>query len=231
MCDVSAFPLIAFRQLSIFRRAPDMQQVDTQEQQNLNCPDNGNSRSFLKVFLGRDITRLKQDMLGKMPRWEGREEQKKMMEPVARVEEAKENVAVKSAPGLEGIKKTTVKTVLRMQENKDKRTVRPAPGVEEAKEKMIVKPLPSVEGAKEKAAVKLSSGVKGAQQNNTSNDQTKPKEPPASVETVRPVPQAAAVKEKKQLRSEPQWDFEDQYLLDNSSPPWVGVMAMCVHQE
>ncbi|KAM4674565.1 alpha-N-acetylgalactosaminide alpha-2,6-sialyltransferase 1 [Amazona ochrocephala] len=165
-------------------------------------------------------------MLEKTPRWEGREEQKKMMEPVARVEQTKENVTVKPAPGLEGIKKTTVKTVLRMQESNEKRTVRPAPGVEEAKEKMTVKSLPSVEGAKEKATVKLSSEVKGAQQNNKPNDQTKPKEPPASVETVRPVPQAAAVKEKKQLRaadfkSEPRWDFEDQYLLDNSSPPWT----------
>ncbi|NXD69102.1 SIA7A sialyltransferase, partial [Eolophus roseicapillus] len=213
-----------FRQLSIFQHAPYMLQVDTQEQQGLNYPENGNSRSFLKVSLGRDITRLKQDMLEKTPRWKGREEQKKMMEPVARVEEAKENVTVKPAPGLEAVKKTTVKTVLRMQGNNEKTTVRPAPEVEEAKEKMTVKPLPSVEGAKKKATVKLSSVVKGAQQNNRSNDQTKPKEPPASVETVRPVPQAAAVKEKKQLRaadfkSEPRWDFEDQYLLDNSSPP------------
>ncbi|XP_061233329.1 alpha-N-acetylgalactosaminide alpha-2,6-sialyltransferase 1 [Neopsephotus bourkii] len=203
-----------------------MLQVDTQEQQDLNYPDNGNSWSFLKVSLGRDITRLKQDMLEKTPRWEGREEQKKMMEPVARVGEGKENMTVKPVRGLEGIKKTTVETALRMQENTEKRTVRPAPGVEEAKEKMTVKLLPSTEGAKEKATVKLSSGVKGAQQNNTSKDQTMPKEPLASVETVRPVPQAAAVKEKKRLRaadfkSEPQWDFEDQYLLDNSSPPWT----------
>uniref|UniRef100_A0A663LJ42 alpha-N-acetylgalactosaminide alpha-2,6-sialyltransferase n=1 Tax=Athene cunicularia TaxID=194338 RepID=A0A663LJ42_ATHCN len=192
VCDVSVFPLIAFRHLSIFQRAPDVPQADTQEQQGLNYSDNRNSRSFLKVTLGRDITRLEQDMFEKTPRWEGKEEQKKMTKPVARVEEAKENMTVKPppglAPGVEGVKKTTMKT------------------------------------AKEEATVKPSSGVQGAHENNTSKDQTKPKEPPAPVKTVRPVPQAAAVTEKKKLRaadfkSEPQWDFEDKYLLDNSSPP------------
>lgn len=84
--------------------------------------------------------------------------------------------------------------------------------------------LPRVEGAKEKATVKSSSGVKGTHENNMSKDQTKPKEPPALVKAVRPVSQAAAVTEKKKLRaadfkSEPRWDFEDKYLLDNSSPP------------
>uniref|UniRef100_A0A8C0BSW7 alpha-N-acetylgalactosaminide alpha-2,6-sialyltransferase n=1 Tax=Buteo japonicus TaxID=224669 RepID=A0A8C0BSW7_9AVES len=199
-----------FRQLSIFQRAPDMLQVETQD--------------FLKVILGRDITRLEQDMVEKTPRWEGKEEQEKMMKPVARLEEAKENMTVKTPPALEGVKKTTVKTPLRVQGNKEKTTVRPAPGVEEAKEKTMVKPLPRVEGAKEKATVKPSSGMKGARENNISKDQTKPKEPPASVKTVRPLPQAAAVTEKKKLRaadfkSEPHWDFEDKYLLDNSSPP------------
>ncbi|NXT40012.1 SIA7A sialyltransferase, partial [Pelecanoides urinatrix] len=163
-----------FRQLSIFPL-----QVDTQEQEGLKYSDNGNSSSFLKVTLGRDITRLEQGMVERTPRWEGKEAQKKMMKPVAGVEEAKENMTVKPPPGLEGIKKTTVKS---------------------------------------------SSGVKGAHENNISKDQTKPKEPPASVKTVRPVPQAAAVTEKKKLRaadfkSEPQWDFEDKYLLDSSSPP------------
>ncbi|KAM7089150.1 LOW QUALITY PROTEIN: alpha-N-acetylgalactosaminide alpha-2,6-sialyltransferase 1 [Ciconia maguari] len=207
------------RQLSIFQHAPDVLQVDSQENS-----DNGNS-SFLKVTLGRDITRLKQDMVERTPRWrEGKEEQKKMTKPVARVEEDKENMTVKPPPRLEGIKKTTVKTAPMVQSNKEKTTVRPAPGVEEAKEKTVVKPLPRVEGAKEKATVKPSSGVKGAHENNTSKDQTKPKEPPASVKTVRPVPQAAAVTEKKKLRaadfkSELRWDFEDKYLLDNSSPP------------
>ncbi|XP_026716664.1 alpha-N-acetylgalactosaminide alpha-2,6-sialyltransferase 1 isoform X2 [Athene cunicularia] len=271
-----------FRHLSIFQRAPDVPQADTQEQQGLNYSDNRNSRSFLKVTLGRDITRLEQDMFEKTPRWEGKEEQKKMTKPVARVEEAKENMTVKPppglagikkttmktgpkvqgnkekttarpasevegvkkttmktdpkvqrtkekttarlAPGVEGVKKTTMKTGPKVQGNKEKTTVRPASGVEEAKEKSIVKPLPRVEGAKEEATVKPSSGVQGAHENNTSKDQTKPKEPPAPVKTVRPVPQAAAVTEKKKLRaadfkSEPQWDFEDKYLLDNSSPP------------
>ncbi|KFP99979.1 Alpha-N-acetylgalactosaminide alpha-2,6-sialyltransferase 1, partial [Haliaeetus albicilla] len=213
-----------FRQLSIFQRAPDMLQVETQEQQGLDYSDNGKSRSFLKVISGRDVTTLKQDMVEKTPRWEGKEEQEKMMKPVARLEEAKEHMTVKPRPTLEGVKKTTVKTPLRVQGNKEKTTVRPAPGVEEAKEKTIVKPLPRVEGAKEKATVKPSFGMKGACENNICKDQTKPKEPPASVKTVRPLPQAAAVTEKKQLRaadfkSELHWDFEDKYLLDNSSPP------------
>ncbi|KAK4811918.1 hypothetical protein QYF61_017442 [Mycteria americana] len=147
-----------------------------------------------------------------------------MTKPVPRVGEAKENMTVKPSPRLEGIKKTTVKTAPMVQGNKEKTTVRPAPGVEEAKEKTVVKPLPRVEGAKEKATVKPSSEVKGAHENNTSKDQTKPKEPPASVKTERPDPQAAAVTEKKKLRaadfkSELRWDFEDKYLLDNSSPP------------
>ncbi|XP_075576173.1 alpha-N-acetylgalactosaminide alpha-2,6-sialyltransferase 1 [Pelecanus crispus] len=212
-----------FRQVNIFQLAPDTLQVDTKEQQGLNYSDNGNSKSFLKVALERDITRLEQDTVKGTPRWEGKEEQKKMTKPVARVQEAKENMAVKPPPKLEGIKKTTVETAPRVQGNKEKQ-VRPAPGVEEAKEKTIVKPLPRVEGVKEKETVKPSSGVKGAHENNISKDQTKPKDPPASVKTVRPVPQAAAVTEKKKLRaadfkSEPRWDFEDKYLLDSSSPP------------
>ncbi|NWY61241.1 SIA7A sialyltransferase, partial [Chionis minor] len=205
-----------FRQLSIFQRAPDVLQMDTREQQSLNYSDNGNSRSFLKVTLGRDITRLKQDIVERTPRREGKEEQKKMTKPLARVEEAKENMTVKHRPRLEGIKKTIVKTAPRVQGNKEKTTVRPAPGVEEV--------LPRVEGAKEKAAVKPSSVVKVAHENNISKDQTKSKEPPAPDKTERSVPQAAAVTKKKKLRaadftSEPRWDFEDKYLLDNSSPP------------
>ncbi|XP_009703478.1 PREDICTED: alpha-N-acetylgalactosaminide alpha-2,6-sialyltransferase 1 [Cariama cristata] len=197
-----------FRRLSIFQRAPDILQVDTQEHQGLNYSDNGNSKSFLKVTLGRDSTRLEQDMVERTPRWEGKKEQKKVMKPVAMVEEAKENMIMKPAPGMEGVKKTTVKTAPSVQGNKEK-TVRPAPEVEETKEKATMKP---------------SSGVKGTHENNISKDQIKPKELPASVKTVRPVPQAAAVTEKKKLRaadfkSEPQWGFEDKYLLDNSSPP------------
>lgn len=43
--------------------------------------------------LGREITRLEQDMVERTPRWEGKKEQKKMTKPVVRVEEAKENLA------------------------------------------------------------------------------------------------------------------------------------------
>ncbi|XP_068269385.1 alpha-N-acetylgalactosaminide alpha-2,6-sialyltransferase 1 [Nyctibius grandis] len=213
-----------FRQLSIFQRAPDVLQVNTQEQQVLSYYDNENSSSFLKVTLGRDITRLQQETVERTPRWKGKEEQKKTTKPVARVEEAKEDMTVKPPPRLEGIKKTTVQTAPRAQGNKEKTAVRPAPVVEEAMEKPTVKSLPRVEGAKKKATMKPTSGVKGVNENNISKDQTKPKEPLASVKTVRPVPQTAAVTEKKKLRaadfkSEPRWDFEDKYLLDSSAPP------------
>ncbi|NXF73271.1 SIA7A sialyltransferase, partial [Sclerurus mexicanus] len=213
-----------FRKLNIFEHVPDSQQVDNQEQQCLNCSDNGNFRSFLKVTLGREITKPKKDVVEKTPRWKGKEE-KKMVEPVTRVKEAKENTTGKPQPQLEGIKKTTVKTAPVVQGNKEKTTVRPASEMEEAKKKTTVKPPPpKVEGAKEKVTVKPSSGVKGAHENNTSKDNAKPKEPAASMKTVRPVPQAAAVTKKVKLSaanytSEPQWDFDDQYLLDSSSPP------------
>ncbi|NXW43079.1 SIA7A sialyltransferase, partial [Nyctiprogne leucopyga] len=213
-----------FRQLSFFQHARDTLQVDNQEQQGLNYSDNGNSRSFWKVTLGRDIRRGEQVMVERTPRWEGKEEQKKMTKPAVRVEEAKENMTVKPPSRSEGIKMTTVKTAPGVQGIKEKTTVRPAPGVKEAKEKTTVKPLPRVEGAKQKATVKPSSGVKGALENSISKDHTKPKEPLASLKTVRPIAQDAAVTERKKLRaadfkSEPRWDFEEKYLLDNSSPP------------
>ncbi|NXJ69870.1 SIA7A sialyltransferase, partial [Rostratula benghalensis] len=215
-----------FRQLSVFQPAPDVLQLDTQEQQGLNCSDNGNSRRFLNVTLGREVPKLKQDVVERTPKWKGKEEQKKTMKSVVRVEEAKGNVTVKPPTGLEGIKKTTttVKTVPGVQGNKEKTTTRPAPAVEKAKGKTTVKPLPRVEGARKTLTVKPSSGVKGAHENNVSKDHAKPKEPSAPVKTVTSVPQAAAATEKKKLRaadfkSEPQWDFEDKYLLDNSSPP------------
>ncbi|XP_023794308.1 alpha-N-acetylgalactosaminide alpha-2,6-sialyltransferase 1 [Cyanistes caeruleus] len=209
-----------FRKLNIFQHAPETQQVDTQKQQGLNCSDNGNSRSILKVTLGGHITRLK-DVVEKTPRWKGKEEQEKTMKPVMSIKEAKENMAVKPPPLLEGIKKTTVKTTPMVPGNKGKITVRPAPQVEEAKEKTTVKPLPREKGDMEKATVKPYSGMKAAHENNTSKDQAKPK---ASMKPVRPVPQATAVTQKRKLsaanfQSEPQWDFEDKYLLDNSSPP------------
>ncbi|NXP62074.1 SIA7A sialyltransferase, partial [Chloropsis cyanopogon] len=211
-----------FRKWNISQHAPETQ-VDTQEQQGLNYSDTGNSRSILKVTLGGHTTRLK-DVMEKTPRWKGKEEQKETMKPVKSVKEVKENMAVKPPPQSEGIKKTTVKTTPVVEGNKGKTTVRPAPRVEETKEKTTVKPLPTEKGGKEKATVKPSSGVKGAHENNTSKDQAKPKAPPASVKTVRPAPQAAAVTQKRKLTaanftSEPQWDFQDEYLLDPSSPP------------
>ncbi|XP_066056504.1 alpha-N-acetylgalactosaminide alpha-2,6-sialyltransferase 1 isoform X1 [Chamaea fasciata] len=212
-----------FRKLNIFQHAPETQQVDTREQQGLNYSGNGNSKSILKVTLGGHITGLK-DVVEKTPSWKGKEEQKETMKPVMRVKEAKENMTVKPPPQLEGIKKTAVKTTPIVQENKGKTTVRPALRVEEAKEKTTVKPLPREKGGKEKATVKPSSGVKGAPENNTSIDQAKPKAPPASMKTVRPAPQTAAVTRKRKLSAanfttEPHWDFEDEYLLDKSSPP------------
>ncbi|NXE68749.1 SIA7A sialyltransferase, partial [Calcarius ornatus] len=211
-----------FRKFNIFQHAPETQQVDPQEQQGLNCSDNGNCRSILKVTLGGHITGLN-DVVGETPRWKGKEKQKETMKPVMSVKEEKGNVAVKPPPQLEGIKGTTVKTTPVLQENKGKTTVRPAPWVEEAKEKTTVEPLLGEEGGKEKATVRPSPGVKGAHEDNTSPDQANPKAPPASMETVRPTPQAAAVTQKRKLSStnftsEPQWDFEDEYLLDNSSP-------------
>ncbi|NWV85501.1 SIA7A sialyltransferase, partial [Dasyornis broadbenti] len=213
-----------FRQLNVFQHAPETQQLDSQEQQGLNHSDKGNFRSILKVTLGGQIARLKQDVVEKTPRWKGKEEQKETMKPVTRVKEAKEHMAVKPPPRLEGIKETTVKTTPVVQGNQGKTTVRPAPQEEEAKGKTTVKPLPRDEGGKEKATVKPSAGVKGAQEHNISKGQAKPKEPPASTKTLRPVPQATAVTQKMKLSaadftSEPHWDFEDEYLLDDSSPP------------
>ncbi|XP_039937974.1 alpha-N-acetylgalactosaminide alpha-2,6-sialyltransferase 1 [Hirundo rustica] len=212
-----------FRKLNIFQHAPETQQVETQEQQGLNYSDHGDSRSILKVTLGGHITRLK-GVVEKTPRWKGKEEQKETMKPVMRVKEAKENVAVKPPPQSEGIKEIAVKTTPIVQGNKGKTTVRPAPWVEEAREKTTVKPLPREKGGKEKVTVPPSSGVKGTHESITSIDQTKPKAPPASMKSARPAPQAAAVTQARKLSaanftSEPHWDFEDEYLLDNSSPP------------
>ncbi|XP_064007014.1 alpha-N-acetylgalactosaminide alpha-2,6-sialyltransferase 1 isoform X2 [Pogoniulus pusillus] len=209
-------------QLSIFQRAQELLRVDTQEQQALNSSDNENSRSFLMVTSGRGITRPQKGMDERTPKWEGKEEQKKMMEPVASMEEAKQNTTVKPPFELEAIRKTTVKTTLRvLGKEEEKTTVRAAQRVEEAKEKTTLKPFPRVEGAKDETTVKPFTVLKGADENNPSTDQTKAKEPPAAVQTARPVP---VVTEQKKLRaadfkSEPQWDFEDEYLLDTSSPP------------
>lgn len=186
------------------------------------------------VTSGRGITRLQKGMDERTPKWEGKEEQKKTMEPVASMEEAKQNTTVKPPFELEAIRKTTVKTTLRvLGKEEEKTTVRAAQRMEEAKEKTTVKPFPRVEGAKDETTVKPFTVLKGADENNPSTDQTKAKEPPAAVQTARPVP---VVTQQKKLRaadfkSEPKWDFEDKYLLDASSPPSVGVLAMCAHQE
>ncbi|NWS24247.1 SIA7A sialyltransferase, partial [Polioptila caerulea] len=207
-----------FRKLNIFQHVPEIQQVDTQEQQALNYSENGNSRSILKVTLGGHITRL-EDVVEEAPRWKGKAEQKETMKPVMRVKEPKESTAVKPPPQLEGIRETTVKTTPMVQGNKEKTTVRPAPWVEEAKEKTTVKPFPREKGGKEQATEKPSSGLEGAH-DNTSKGQAKPE----VSKTIRPAPQAAAVTQKRKLSaanftSEPQWDFEEEYLLDHSSPP------------
>ncbi|NXK47498.1 SIA7A sialyltransferase, partial [Chauna torquata] len=212
-----------FRQFSIFQRAADMLQVDTQEQQDSDYSGNGNARRISKVGLERNTTRLEQDTIERTPSWEGKEEQKKTMKPLPRVEEAKEVTTAKPPPEVEGIKNTTVETATRVEGNKEKTAVGPGPGLEEAKETTTVKSLPKVEEAKEMTTVKPSSGVGVAYENNTSKDKTRPKEPPVSVKTIRPVTRAATVTEKKlraaDFKSEPHWDFEDEYLLDSSSPP------------
>ncbi|NXU17439.1 SIA7A sialyltransferase, partial [Pardalotus punctatus] len=213
-----------FRKLNIFQHAPETQQVDTQEQQGLNYSDKGNFRSFLKVILGGHVTKPKQDVVEKTARWKGKEEQKETMKPVTRVKEANENMAVKPPPQLERVKETTVKTTLMVQGNQGKTTVRPAPQVAEVKEKTTMKSLAREEGGTEKSTVKPSSGAMGVHENNRSEGEAKLKEPPASMKTVRPVPQATAVTQKVKLSaanftSEPHWDFEDKYLLDSSSPP------------
>uniref|UniRef100_A0A8C3BUN9 alpha-N-acetylgalactosaminide alpha-2,6-sialyltransferase n=1 Tax=Cairina moschata TaxID=8855 RepID=A0A8C3BUN9_CAIMO len=140
-------------------------------------------------------------------------------------EEAMQKVTVKPPPEVEGIKSATVETATRVEGNKEKTVVRQTPGVKEGvNDKITPKSLPREEGAKEKTTEKPSSGVKVAHGDNTAKEKTTPKDPSLSVKTVRPVTQTAAVTEKKRLRaadfkSEPQWDFEDEYLLDSSAPP------------
>ncbi|NWI87525.1 SIA7A sialyltransferase, partial [Pitta sordida] len=212
-----------FRKLNISQRVSDTQQVDNKEQQGLNSSDDENSSSILKVTLGRDITTPKKDVVEQTLR-KGKEEERKVMEPVMRAKEGKENMTVKPPPQLEGIKKTTVRPAPVVPQNKEETAARPAPVVPKNKEETTARPAPGMEEAKQKATVKPPSGVKEAHDNNTSKDPEKPKEPPAIVKTVTPVPQAAAVTKKRKLSAanfttQPHWDFEDEYLLDASSPP------------
>lgn len=225
--DVSAFSLIAFRQLKIYQSISHMLQVDTQDQQGSDYSAYGR---ISKVGLERNATWLKLNTAVSTPSWEGKEEQKKTMRPVARVEEAKEKVTATPYPEMEGIKNTAASTASVVERTKEKTAARPVPGVEEADGKRTV---PRMKGDKEKVTVKPSFGMRVVHANSTSKDKPKAEEPPASVKTVRPVTQAATVTEKKKLRAadfktEPQWDFDDEYILDSSSPASVGIMALCV---
>lgn len=227
VCDVSAFPLIAFRQLKIYQSISHMLQVDAQDQQSSDYSANG---SILKVGLERNATWLERNTAVSTPSWEGKKEQKETVRPVARVEEGKEKVTVKPFPEVVGIKNTTASTASVVERTKEKTTARPVQGVEEADGK---KTVPRMKGDKEKVTVKPSFGMKVDHANSTSKDKPKAEEPPVSVKTIRPVTQAATVTEKKKLRAadfktEPQWDFDDEYILDSSSPASVGVMALCV---
>ncbi|NXC43595.1 SIA7A sialyltransferase, partial [Penelope pileata] len=212
-----------FRQFKIFQSVSGILQVDTQGQ-GLDNSDNGNERRISNVGLERNTTWLEQDTVVSTPRWEGEEEQNKTMKPVAVEQVTKEKMTVKPSPEGKGIKNTTVETASTVEGSTEKTTVRPVPGTEKASENTTVIPLPRTKGVKEKATAKPSFGMTVAHENNTSKNKTNSEEPLASVTTVRPVTRGATVTEKKKLRatdfkSEPQWDFDDEYLLDSSSPP------------
>uniref|UniRef100_A0A8C9L0H8 alpha-N-acetylgalactosaminide alpha-2,6-sialyltransferase n=1 Tax=Pavo cristatus TaxID=9049 RepID=A0A8C9L0H8_PAVCR len=197
-----------------------MLRVDTPDQQGSDYSANGR---ISKVGLERNAVWLELNATVSTPSWGGKEEQKKTMKPVARVEEAKEKVTVKPFPEVVGIKNTTASTASVVERAKGKTAARPVPGVEEADGKRTMKPLPRMKGDEEKATGKPSFGMKVAHANSTATDKPKAEEPPASVKTIRPVTQAATVTEKKKLRAadfkaEPQWDFDDEYILDSSSP-------------
>ncbi|XP_072207831.1 alpha-N-acetylgalactosaminide alpha-2,6-sialyltransferase 1 [Excalfactoria chinensis] len=206
-----------FRQLKVYQSISHMLQVDAQDQRGSGYSANGKTS---KVGLERNATRLELNTTVSTPGWEGKERQKKTMKPVARVEEAKK-VTVKPFPEVVGIKNTTALTASVVERTKEKKAARPVPGVEEADGNRTMIPLPRMKGDKEKVTVKPSFGMKGAHTNGTSKDKPKAEEPPASVK--RPVTQTATVTEKKKLRAadfktEPQWDFDDEYLQDSSSP-------------
>ncbi|NWI08358.1 SIA7A sialyltransferase, partial [Crypturellus soui] len=261
-----------FRQFNFYQPVPDVVQVDAPKEEVLGSSAAGNSM-FLKVALGKDGTRLGQDMAKGTPSWEAGEEQKKPVKLVpGGIEEAKKEMMAKPAPPVEEAKeKTTARPTSGVEAGKEQKMVRPTPegeagtnksmarpgsGVEEAKKMMSVRPASEAEGSKEKSlpraasgveeaeknttlraassveeakkntALRAASGVGGAHENSTSRDKAKPKEPLASTESssLTSVTWAAAVTEKKRLKaadfkSEPQWDFEDQYVLDSSSPP------------
>ncbi|KAM8796983.1 alpha-N-acetylgalactosaminide alpha-2,6-sialyltransferase 1 [Eudromia elegans] len=159
------------------------------------------------------------------PSWEAEEERKTAKLVPEETEGAKKEMMAKPAPQVKGAKEKTMAT--------------PASGVERAREQKVVRAASEAEGGKEKSVARAASvveeaqknatlraGMKGAHESSTSKDKAKPKESSASAKPhgLRPVTEAAAVTEKKRLKaadfkSEPQWDFEDQYVLDSSSPP------------
>ncbi|OXB57844.1 hypothetical protein ASZ78_008279 [Callipepla squamata] len=204
-----------FRQFKILQSVSHMLRMDTQDQHGSEHAGYGDTRGISKVGLERNATWLKLETAVSTPSWEGKEEQNKTMKLTPRVEEEKEKVTVKPFPEVEGIKNTTLSTASVVERTKEKTTVRSVPGAED--------PLPRMEGDKEKATVKPSFGMKVAYANSTSKVKPKAEEPPASVETIRAGTQSATVTEEMKLRaadfkSEPQWDFDDEYLLDGSSP-------------
>ncbi|XP_067164725.1 alpha-N-acetylgalactosaminide alpha-2,6-sialyltransferase 1 [Apteryx mantelli] len=238
-CQCGYFKRQIWRQFSFFQPAPNAVQVDTHEQKVSNYSANGNL-TFLKVTLGKDAMRLEQDKPKSTPSWEAEEEQKTVKLVPGGVEGAKKEMTAKPALGVERAKdKTVVKPALGVEGAKDKTMVRPAPGVEGAEEEKTARPASGAEGAEEEKMARPASGAEGAKEEMTARpasgaegshessiSEDKAKEPLASAKTdgLRPVTQAAAVTEKKKLKaadfkSEPQWDFEDQYVLDSSSPP------------
>ncbi|XP_064378610.1 alpha-N-acetylgalactosaminide alpha-2,6-sialyltransferase 1 isoform X2 [Dromaius novaehollandiae] len=140
---------------------------------------------------------------------------------------AEGKTTARPASGAAGAKdKATVRPVSGAAGAKDKATARPALGAAGAEGKTTAGPASGAAGAKDKATARPALAAEGAHESSISKDKAKPKEPLASAKTdgFRPVTQAAAVTEKKKLKaadfkSEPQWDFEDQYVLDSSSPP------------
>ncbi|NWY03153.1 SIA7A sialyltransferase, partial [Nothoprocta ornata] len=163
-----------------------------------------------------------------------------LAKPAPRVEETKKTIARPASAVEGGQEQKMVRPASKAEAGKNESMIRPGSGVEEAKEKMSVRPVSEVEGGKEKSKARAASGVeeakknttlraasemKGAQESSASKEKAKPKEPLASTKAngLRPTTRAAAVTEKKRLKaadfkSEPQWDFEDQYVLDSSSP-------------
>ncbi|XP_015735239.1 alpha-N-acetylgalactosaminide alpha-2,6-sialyltransferase 1 isoform X1 [Coturnix japonica] len=208
-----------FRQLKVYQSISRMLKVDAQDHQGSGYSANGRTS---KVGLEINATWLELNTTVSTPSWEGKERQKKTTKPVAGVEEAKK-VTVKPFPEVVEIKNMTALTASVEERTKEKTATRPVPWVEEADGKRAMTPLPRMKGDKEKVTVKPSFEMKVAHTNVTSKDKPKAELPPASVKSIRPVTQTATVTEKKKLRAtdfktEPQWDFDDEYLLDSSSP-------------